>query len=206
MPSEELRRFVEGKEGREGETTLDRKAGALVTREVLPPSLPLPPLISLDMGSCVEVGLRTAGEWEELIEGVVRALKRLFPSKGRGGEGGEGSSSNGSDGFRLLLLHFPPRPALTAVKGEEGPEADGGERKKRRLDEQQQHSKNILRLSLEEYVPHSWLFPRCHLVLHHGGLGSTLACLGGGRGGGGGGGGGNEGKSGKYNQMKINTQ
>ena len=212
VPSKELRRFVEGEGGREAEqmmTPLNQKEGALITEKVLPPSLPLPPLICFDMGSCVEVGLKTAEEWEGWIEGVVRTLRRVFPSSsGRGGGGGGGEGGAGSrdenekreggganDGFRLLLLHFPPRP-LTTVKEEEEQEADGGERKKRRVDEQQQQqqqqrqkqqqqlSNNMLRLPLEEYVPHSWLFPRCHLVLHHGGLGSTMACIGGGRGGG----------------------
>ena len=30
---------------------------------------------------------------------------------------------------------------------------------------------------LEEPVPHSWLLPRCSAVLHHGGSGTTAACL-----------------------------
>ncbi|GAB5029835.1 glycosyl transferase [Nannochloropsis oceanica] len=218
MPSEALQRFVEGEEGKEDtEATtcaLARKGGEGEGKEgamalpVLPASLPRPPLICLDMGSCVEVGLRTRSEWEGLIEGVVEALRRAFPGGGGGGgrEGGRGGGSPdnpekgekrtgyGSGGFRLLLLHFPPSSSLGAEVALEKDEEWGVDEQQQQQQQQQQQKltcDDILRLPVEEYVPHSWLFPRCHLVLHHGGLGSTMACIGA-RGGGGGGGGGKE--------------
>lgn len=27
------------------------------------------------------------------------------------------------------------------------------------------------------FVPHRWLLPRCSVVVHHGGLGTTMACI-----------------------------
>lgn len=30
---------------------------------------------------------------------------------------------------------------------------------------------------LDDYVPHSWLFPRCDVILHHGGAGTTAAAM-----------------------------
>ncbi|TFJ88000.1 hypothetical protein NSK_000354 [Nannochloropsis salina CCMP1776] len=35
----------------------------------------------------------------------------------------------------------------------------------------------IFRLPPTTFVPHAWLFPRCRLVIHHGGLGTVMACL-----------------------------
>jgi hypothetical protein len=34
-----------------------------------------------------------------------------------------------------------------------------------------------LHVSREDFIPHSWLLPHCRVVIHHGGAGTTHACV-----------------------------
>jgi hypothetical protein len=91
-------------------------------------------------------------------------------------------------GLRLLLLHFPSDDVtIEALQARLALNEHGEDKpistKRARLeeDEHQQQEEGLAAwvrvLPPEAFVSHAALFPRCRAVAHHGGLGTTVACI-----------------------------
>ena len=147
-----------------------------------------PPLVCVDIGSMAEIGM--ARDWRRLALAVVQTLRAR---RRRNDEEGP---------LRLLLLHFPSEVTPAALEAElekrgadvggeaEGAAGPGGKKRPRHDDDEQAEEDEqqqpcgtgdlaswVRVLPPEAFVAHAWLLPRCRAVVHHGGLGTTVACV-----------------------------
>ena len=118
--------------------------------------LPRSKLVVVDLGSMAEVGMQRC-DWVTLATRLCGAIRKA--------------------GLRALVLHFPPDITSTLITSRVGfPSADvssspSGSGVKADKDEE------WVRVEATPIVPHSWLFPQALVVVHHGGLGTTTACI-----------------------------
>lgn len=122
------------------------------------------------MGSMAEVGMGV--DWRGLAIAAVRAVAACRTRR------------QDAAGLRLLLLHFPA--TIEAALRRAGPDDEAEQqtqapKRARREDEPAPEpslaSSWVHVLPPEAFVPHAVLFPRCRAVVHHGGLGTTVACI-----------------------------
>lgn len=141
-------------------------------------------LICVDMGSMAEVGIGGTVDWLIFAAALVQAVASIRLDR-----------PQGTSGFvcRLLLLHFPHEVTVAALRTYlddaaaaattpgESPTTRGVKRPRPVETAEEGETPSsfswVRILPPEAFLPHAALFPRCRAVVHHGGLGTTVACL-----------------------------
>ena len=127
---------------------------------------PEPPIF-VGLGSCVLGGPRAAARLLALVrEAAAAAGVRVVFATGWAGAGGGGEDGDG-DGERSSGSE-----GAAAVDG-----AGCGSEHEERQQEQSSHHHQQQRVCVIDEAPHSYLFPRCLALVHHGGVGTVAAGL-----------------------------
>lgn len=148
----------------EADASSSASFGAAGLEDFLPPDYGAPPtLVCVDMGSMAEVGMGV--DWLALATAAARAVWVC--------------RMNTHAGLRLLLLHFPSEVTIEALRaGLKAEEAERAQKRARLEDEDAPLDMSWVRvLPPAAFVAHAMLFPHCRAVVHHGGLGTTVACI-----------------------------